>query len=178
MRAKSLTKHRSACPINIALETIGDSWSLLIVRDLMFKGGKTFNDFLAAEEKIATNILADRLGRLEKHGIVHKGRDPADARKCIYRLTEKGIGLAPALVELVLWVSAHEKTDAPPVVLRAMRSDREGFIEQVHATWLAGAATESLGAQTSSPRSMAQPNPSIKRTRSGLRPPRAAYRER
>ena len=174
MRAKKSTKHRSGCPIHIALEAIGDSWSLLIVRDLMFKGGKTFNDFLAAEEKIATNILANRLGRLEAQGIVHKGNDPEDARRFIYRLTEKGIGLAPILVEMVLWASAHEKTDAPPEILSAMRSDREGFIEQVRATWLAGALTKFLGAQKRSPRSMSQPNPSLKRTRCGLRPPRAA----
>lgn len=173
MRAKKSTKHRSACPIHIALEAIGDSWSLLIVRDLMFKGGKTFNDFLAAEERIATNILANRLGRLEAQGIVQKGNDPEDARRFIYRLTEKGIGLAPVLTEMVLWASAHEKTNAPPEILRAMRSDREGFIEQVRATWLAGPATEISGGQKRSLRSKSQSNPSLMQTRSGKRLPRA-----
>lgn len=135
MRAKCLTKHRSRCPINLTLETIGDSWSLLIVRDLMFTGAKTFQDFLAAKERIATNILADRLSRLEAHRIIDKTRDPQDARRFIYRLTVKGIDLAPVLVEMVLWISAHEETDAPPDMLRAMKTDRQRFLEKVRESW-------------------------------------------
>lgn len=137
MKAKCRSRPRSRCPISLSVETIGDSWSLLIVRDLMFKGGTTFQDFLGAEENIATNILADRLWRLEAYGIVSKDSDPQDARRFIYRLTEKGISLAPVLVEMVLWISAYEKTDAPPALLAAMRADRQGFIDQVRATWFA-----------------------------------------
>lgn len=131
-----MTRHRSGCPIGIALDLIGDPWTLLIVRDLMFKGGKNFNDFLGAGEGIASSVLTDRLARLEAHGVVDRARDPADARRFIYRLTAKGIDLAPVLVELVLWAAAHEKTDAPPQVLRAMRSDRTGFVAQVRRAWL------------------------------------------
>lgn len=121
---------RSGCPISIALELLGDAWSLLIVRDLMFKGRRTFNEFLAGGEGIATNILAERLRRLEGAGIVDKRPDPEDRRRMLYALTRKGLDLAPVLVELVVWSAAHEVTDAPPAVVRQMRSDRDGFIAE------------------------------------------------
>lgn len=120
---------RSGCPISIALETLGDGWSLLIVRDLMFKGRTTFKDFLQAEEGIATNVLSERLQRLERAGILDKRRDSVDARRFVYRLTEKGMALAPVMVELVLWSSRFERTDAPPEVVEFMRTDRDAFIE-------------------------------------------------
>lgn len=137
MRRSQKQEHRSGCPIGIALDVIGDPWTLLIVRDLMFKGAKTFNDFLVAGEGIATNVLTDRLARLETNGIVTKVRDTQDARRFIYRLTEKGIDLTPALVELVLWSARYEKTDAPPEVLQVMRTDRTGFMAQVREAWKA-----------------------------------------
>lgn len=126
---------RSGCPISIALELLGDAWSLLIVRDLMFKERRTYNDFLNGGEGIASNILADRLRKLEEANIVEKRRDPEDARRFLYRLSAKGIDLAPVLVELVLWSARHERTDAPPAVVRGMRADREGFIAQVRQRW-------------------------------------------
>ena len=129
---------RSGCPISIALDMLGDAWSLLIVRDLMFKGKQTYNEFLHSDEGIASNILADRLRKLEAAGIVGKSADPADARRFIYRLSAKGIALAPVLVELILWSTRHEATDAPAPVLRAMRSDREAFIAGVRQRWRAG----------------------------------------
>lgn len=135
MRRNQARPRRSGCPIGIALDGVGDPWSLLIVRDLMFKGGKTFNDFANAGEGIATNVLADRLARLESKGIVSKDPDPADARRYIYRLTRKGIDLAPVLVELVIWSAAYEDTEAPPEVVRAMQTDRDGFIAQVREQW-------------------------------------------
>lgn len=128
---------RSGCPISIALELIGDAWSLLIVRDLMFKDKQNYNGFLQSEEGIASNILADRLRKLEAAGIVDKRVDPADARRFIYRLSAKGIDLAPVLVELILWSARHEVTDAPAPVLRAMRSDREAFLAGVRQRWRA-----------------------------------------
>lgn len=137
MKEKILGKQRSECPINILLEILGDTWSLLIVRDMMFFGRKTYNDFLNAGEKIATNILSDRLQRLESSGIIVKQRDPSDARRHLYRLTEKGIDLAPVLIEMIIWAAHHEKTAAPPEVVRKMSEDREGFIADVHRQWLA-----------------------------------------
>jgi DNA-binding HxlR family transcriptional regulator len=128
---------RSPCPINATLEMVGDHWSLLIVRDLMFRGRTTFKEFLAGGEGIATNILTDRLQRLEACGLISRRPHPADARKTIYQLTEKGIDLAPLLVEMVLYGARHAKTDAPPAILRAMREDREGFLANIRRQWQA-----------------------------------------
>jgi len=129
-------ERRSGCPISTALEVLGDAWSLLIVRDLMFKGLRTFNEFLNAGEGIASNILSDRLARLEAAGILTKARDPQDARRHVYRLTEKGIDLAPALLEVVLWAARYEDTDAPESTLHEMRSHRERFLAEVRNAWL------------------------------------------
>jgi DNA-binding HxlR family transcriptional regulator len=137
MRRSQAQQPRSGCPIGIALDLVGDPWTLLVVRDLMFKGAKTFQDFLDAGEGVATNVLSDRLSRLEGNGIISKERDETDARRFVYRLTAKGIDLAPVLVDLILWSTSYAKTDAPPAVMRAMRSDREGFIAKVRADWLA-----------------------------------------
>jgi DNA-binding HxlR family transcriptional regulator len=138
MKTKPRAARRSGCPISVALEIFGDAWSLLIVRDLMFKGLRTFSEFASSDERIATNILADRLARLESAGIVTKAADPADARRLHYRLTDKGMDLAPALVEIVLWCARHEKTDAPPNTLRAMRLHREQFLADVRKRWANG----------------------------------------
>ena len=137
MTTRRARGRRSGCPISIALEMLGDAWSLLIVRDLMFKDRRTYNDFLGSGEGIASNILADRLLKLENAGIVQKRRDPTDARRFVYRLTEKGIDLAPILVEIVIWSARHEATDAPPSVVRAMRRDRASFIANVRERWMA-----------------------------------------
>ena len=137
MSTRSTRGRRSGCPISIALEMLGDAWSLLIVRDLMFKGGRTYNDFLRSGEGIASNILADRLIKLEGAGILEKRPDRSDARRFVYRLSEKGIDLAPVLVELVIWSARHEPTDAPPPMVRAMRRDRAAFIANVRKRWMA-----------------------------------------
>lgn len=126
---------RSGCPISVALELLGDSWSLLVVRDLMFKGRRTFQEFLTAGEGIASNILTDRLSKLEAHGIVVKRRDADDARRFIYRLTEKGIDLAPVLVEVVVWAARHEQTDAPAATVREMERHRKRVLAGVREAW-------------------------------------------
>ena len=141
MRTAPTPKRRSGCPISVALETLGDSWSLLIVRDLMFKGRRTFNEFLNAEERIASNILADRLQRLEANEIITKRRDPIDARRIVYRLTEKGIALAPVLIELVIWSARHERTDAPPSVVQEMASHPKGCIARARKEWRASCSS-------------------------------------
>ena len=146
MARPSPPRRRSGCPISIALELLGDAWSLLIVRDLMFKDLRTYRDFLDAGEGIASNILADRLLRLEGANLIEKQGDPSDARRFVYRLTRKGIDLAPVLVELVLWSAGHEVTDAPAPVLRAMRGDRAAFIADLRHRWQCG---KNAAAQTS-----------------------------
>ena len=94
---------RSDCPINFALELFGDKWTFLIVRDLMFKGKHYYKEFLDSEERIATNILADRLSLLVEAGIVTKTVDIEHKSKQIYKLSQKGIDLLPLLVEIILW---------------------------------------------------------------------------
>lgn len=130
-------RRRSRCPLNATLEAFGDGWSLLIVRDLMFKGRTTFKDFLGAEERIATNILADRLQKLEALGIIARQRDAGDARRIRYRLTEKGLDLAPVLVEMILWGARYEDTDAPARTVRRMTEDRERFIAEIRGRYSA-----------------------------------------
>lgn len=137
MATHSKRNPRSGCPISIALEMLGDPWSLLLVRDLMFKGARTYKDLLDGGEGIASNILANRLQKLEDAGILEKQSDPLDARRFIYRLSEKGIDLAPVLVELVIWSARHETTEAPPPMVRAMRRERAAFIANVRKRWAA-----------------------------------------
>lgn len=122
---------RSKCPINLLLEVVGDSWSLLIIRDLMFKGRSTYKAFLNAEEKIATNILADRLSKLESAGLISKATDPDDARKYIYRLTEKGADLAPVLVEMMLWSNKYHITDTPKDFLASLQKNKSAFTTRI-----------------------------------------------
>ncbi len=128
-------QRRSGCPISIALELLGDAWSLLIVRDLMFKDRRTYNDFLTGGEGIASNVLADRLRKLEDANIIEKQRDTQDARRFLYRLSSKGIDLAPVLMELVIWSARYEVTDAPPAVVRNMRKNREACLADIRRRW-------------------------------------------
>lgn len=99
--------HRSLCPINLALELVGDRWSLLIVRDLMFAGRRHFRELLQAEEGISSNILAERLARLVEVGVLSKADDPSHRQKAIYSLTPMGIDLLPVLAALGSWGRKH-----------------------------------------------------------------------
>lgn len=126
--ASPVKTHRSLCPINLVLEAVGDNWSLLILRDLMFRGHSSYQAFLRSEEGIATNILADRLARLEQNGLISKASDPADARKFIYALTEKGADLAPLLVEMTLFANRHHsRIDMPKEVVADMLRNKSAF---------------------------------------------------
>ena len=131
----SKLKHRSGCPVSISLEAFGDRWSLLIIRDLMVRGYRTFKEFQQSGERIATNILADRLKRLRAAGIIATEPDPADGRKLNYRLTEKGIDLAPVLLELLIWGARHEDTGAPCAVIEEMATNREAVLAEVRRRW-------------------------------------------
>jgi DNA-binding HxlR family transcriptional regulator len=134
MTNKSVPSWRSDCPLNVCLEIFGDRWSLLIVRDLLFKKHYEFKDYLAAKEGIATNVLSDRLRRLEQHGIITRSAHPNDARKVDYRLSKKGLDLAPLLVEMVLWATKHEKAVARTSLTKRLSDDREGFLADLRAT--------------------------------------------
>lgn len=133
-KKKSTPKWRSGCPLNASVEVLGDGWSLLIIRDMMLRGFRTYKEFLGSYERIATNILADRLRKLETHGIIASERDPSDGRKLIYSLTPKGLDLAPVLTEMVLWAAAHEDVGSQTLV-RQMREGKEQFIAAVRRRW-------------------------------------------
>ncbi|MFN7961875.1 MAG: helix-turn-helix domain-containing protein [Thermoanaerobaculia bacterium] len=143
MPRRAPRSRRSDCPISITLELLGDEWSLLVVRDLMFKGLRTFQEFANSGEGIASNVLAERLARLEAGGIVSRERDAEDRRRVLYRLTEKGIDLAPVMVEIVLWAARHERTGAPEATVAAMRHHREGFLAEIRQRWEATAGAQS-----------------------------------
>src|SRR6266568_6534572 len=123
------TSRRSDCPINFALQTFGDGWSLLVIRDLMFTDRRTYTDFLGAEEGIATNVLADRLKQLQALGLV---RRRGTGRGATYALTEKGLDLLPAMLELVSWSARHDcNTAAPPDFVARIRRDREAVATEL-----------------------------------------------
>jgi DNA-binding HxlR family transcriptional regulator len=128
-------KRRSGCPVSISLELLGDRWSLLIVRDLMVRGLRTFKEFHESGEGIASNILADRLRRLEEVGIVTTETVEGDARRIHYRLTQRGIDLAPVLLELLVWGASHERSSAPPALVEQMRNNRDAFLAEVRRRW-------------------------------------------
>ena len=113
---------------------LGDRWSLLIIRDMMLLGRRTFKEFLGSYERPASNILADRLRRLERYGIIRAEPDPSDGRKLIYLLTAKGMDLAPVLTEMVLWAGRHERTENRPLI-RLMQKDKQKFLEEIRGRW-------------------------------------------
>ena len=130
------TQHRrSDCPINFALETFGDPWSLLILRDIIYFGKKTYGEFLASDEGMATNILASRLARLEQAGILVKQPSPLDKRKEEYVLTEKGLDLIPVMVEMTNWSAEYDPdTGAPAAWIALMKAEREKMIGLIRET--------------------------------------------
>lgn len=104
-------KEKSNCPINLSLEVIGDRWTLLIIRDMMFAGKKHFREFLQSDEGVSSRTLADRLQTLQSDGVVTRHDDPNHKLKAVYRLTKAGIDLLPLLVELGVWGNRHRAAD-------------------------------------------------------------------
>lgn len=145
-------------PLDRALAALGDRWSLLVVRDLMFAGHRSFNQFLRAGEGIATNILADRIEKLIEAGIITKEPDHQDGRKWVYSLTRKGIELAPVLLELSKWGSKYENGIAPEGVLERWEVDRAGLFAELRAR---------LGTVRRSPNGVASPASSRSRRSRG-----------
>jgi DNA-binding HxlR family transcriptional regulator len=112
-------RRRSDCPISSALDLLGDKWSLLVMRDVLLRGKSHYREFLASEEGIATNILADRLSRLEAAGLLERtGGEPRSGRQS-YRATAKGEDLIPLLLQMMLWSAAHDPLAAVPRALIA-----------------------------------------------------------
>jgi DNA-binding HxlR family transcriptional regulator len=128
-------QRRSDCPISFALETFGDTWSLLIVRDIVYFGKKTYGEFLESDEKIATNILASRLAQLEQNGILVRQPNPDDRRKEVFSLTEKGLDLIPILLELANWSALHDpQTGAPPEWIALVNADKARITQLIRET--------------------------------------------
>lgn len=125
-------KKRSDCPISSALDIVGDKWSLLIIRDIALSGKNTYNEFLKSEEKIATNVLADRLSMLEMAGILVREEHPESKAKIFYRLSMQGIDLLPVLMEIILWsdkylsISPQAKQFA-----KQIRKDKDAVVKQL-----------------------------------------------
>ncbi|AMX93964.1 transcriptional regulator [Mesorhizobium sp. M7A.F.Ca.CA.001.09.2.1] len=105
------TREKSDCPINLSLELIGDRWTLLIIRDMVFAGKKHFREFLQSDEGISSRTLAERLQTLQDEGILTRSDDPTHGLRTVYRLTEAGIDLLPVLATLGAWGSRHRKAD-------------------------------------------------------------------
>jgi DNA-binding HxlR family transcriptional regulator len=135
-------ERRSGCPINLTLEVVGDKWSLLVIRDMIFGNRRHFRELLAkSEERIASNILADRLKRLTDEGIVSRAVDPTHKQKAIYSLTEKGIELLPVLAQISAWGLKHLPV-AEELGIRARLLDEGGprlwadFMDELRETHL------------------------------------------
>ena len=107
-----MKERKSQCPINQALEVFGDKWTLLIIRDVMFEGKRYFREMLGSDEKIASNILADRLSKLEEFGILIKTKDTHHKQKNVYSLTTKGIDLMPVMIEMAYWSVRYRKVSS------------------------------------------------------------------
>ena len=135
VRGNPKSKRRSGCPVSISLEIFGDRWSLLIIRDVMVRGFRTFKQFQESGEGIATNILTDRLRKLEAAGIITAEAGETDRRSVSYRLTKKGIDLAPLLLELLIWGAHHEETGAPCGFIAEMEKNPAEVLAEVRRRW-------------------------------------------
>jgi len=111
MELKMSSKEKSNCPINLSLEVVGDRWTLLIIRDMMFAGKRHFREFLQSDEGISSRTLADRLQTLQEEGIVTRHDDPEHKLKAVYRLTQAGIDLLPVLLNLGSWGNRYRAAD-------------------------------------------------------------------
>lgn len=124
--------YRSDCPISKTLDILGDKWSLLIVRDLVFKGKNTYGEFLKGGEGITTSVLADKLALLECGGIISKKAHPDSKAKILYTLTQKGIDLVPVLVEVIAWSEKyHEVHPQATAFAEQLKHDKEGVIKML-----------------------------------------------
>jgi DNA-binding HxlR family transcriptional regulator len=130
-----MTNIRSSCPINLTLEILGDRWSLIVIRDMVFGNRRHFRELLGASvERIASNILADRLKKLVERGILSRRDDPTHKQKAVYSLTGAGIELLPVLVAMGGWGRKHLPT-TPELAIRQqlMEEGGPGLIEDFMA---------------------------------------------
>lgn len=129
---KRTTDDWHGCPIRYGAAIFGDHWCLLILRDLMFKGAQYYADFVNADEGISTNILAARLVKLEDEGMLQKRPDPEHGKRFIYSLTDKGLGLIPAMLEIIDWAEVwDDQTEVPPKFATRLRQNRASLARKI-----------------------------------------------
>lgn len=133
--------HRSQCPINLAVELLGDRWSLLVLRDIMFAGKRHYRELLASDEEISTKVLAQRLRALTDAGLLTRTPDPAHKQKVIYSLTERSIALLPALTQLGIWGhrqlgASDELSRHAEALERGGHPRQESFMDDLRKTHL------------------------------------------
>ncbi len=120
------------CPISFAMDSFGDRWSLLVIRDMMLWGKRRYSEFLASGEGISTNILADRLKQMQRLGLVEKFRDPSNGKTSVYLLTDKGLSLFPVLLEVIRWGLQHdEHSMVPDPIAAALLDDSQALATAV-----------------------------------------------
>lgn len=125
---------RSHCPISFALDSFGDKWSLLILRDLLFRGKTYYDEFLQSPEGISTNILADRLKKLESERFIKKTQDPENKRRFIYQPDSKALDLIPMMLEMVQWSAQYDsKTIIPPSEIKKIKKDPKAYAKRIRS---------------------------------------------
>src|SRR5688572_30618959 len=148
-------EHRSECPINLTLEILGDRWSLLILRDMIFSGKRHFRDLLRSQEGIASNILADRLKRLVAQGLLTKAEDPSHKQKAIYSLTPMAIELVPVFAHIGAWGRKHLPA-SEPLSIRAELLEKGG--PPMWSRFMRELRTEQLGELAETRRASGRPS--------------------
>lgn len=124
-----MTKKRSDCPISCSLDIFGDKWSLLIIRDIMLRGKVSYSEFLNSEEKIASNILVNRLSILEAENILVKNVSPENKSKFVYSLTQKGADLLPIVIEIMDWGATHNANCPRKELGKKIKKDKAAVIK-------------------------------------------------
>jgi len=141
-KRKQSARGSGKCPVTFALDVFGDKWSLVILRDMVFKGKRHYGEFLDSAEKISTNILANRLARLEAEGIIEKHRDTQNLSRFVYNLTDKGKDLLPLLLDMIAWSVKYDPqpgaadsviSGAPDRLLEKLHEDRAALIAEIVA---------------------------------------------
>ena len=126
---------RCNCPITTALDIVGDKWSLIIIKQILLEGKKTFKDFSDSDEAIASNILSSRLKMLEEFEMISKTKLPHNKKTKIYLLTEKGLKLTPTIVELAIWGDNNLRENNPSIIsdnrIKILKNNKEATIKML-----------------------------------------------
>jgi DNA-binding HxlR family transcriptional regulator len=136
---------RCKCPISSALDIIGDKWTLLIIRDMLFDHKTTFKDFSSSVESIATNILSSRLKLLEEVGIIRKNKKEGNQKSNVYTLTQKGLGLLPIIAEITLWSDENVRELNPTMVkedYQYVRTNKQECLDGIEQAYLKSIASK------------------------------------